>query len=325
MPHRRVLITTGYLGPGDEIDAMLTTAGCEVSYSRPQDRTDDAHLTSALAQADALIAGTDPYGADLIAAAPSLGVIARTGAGYDNIDLAAAGERGIVVCCTPGANSRSVAELAIGLVLACARNIVSSAAQVRDGRWVQASGRQLSGSTLGIVGFGGIGQEVASLARAFGMRVLVHDPVVDESRAAELGVEPRDLAELLAESDFVTLHLGLSPATRHLIDADALALMRPDAYLINTARGGIVDERALAGALERGELAGAALDVLETEPMAPDDPLRGAPNLVVVPHVAGATTQARRRSGEMAAAQVIAHLDGLPVEHEVAVPAPPTE
>ena len=321
MADRRVLITTSYLEPGDEIHTMLTDAGCEVSYSRPQDRDGANGLAGALAEVDAVIAGTEPFSAELMDTAGALRIIARTGVGYDSVDLSAAARKGVTVCNTPGANRQSVAELAIGLMLSNARHLVPAAADVEAGNWVQRSGRELSGATLGVIGFGAIGKEVASIATAFGMRVLVCDPALDENFAHSIGAHARPLPELLAESDFVTLHIALTPQTHHLIDGDALAVMKPSAYLINTSRGGVVDERALAGALREERLAGAALDVLEQEPLAADDPLREAPNLVITPHIAGATAEARSRSGHLAATQVIDFLDGRPVAHPVAIPS----
>lgn len=321
MAEHRVLITTSYLEPGDEIHTMLTEAGCAVSYSRPQDRDGTNNLAGAIAEVEAVIAGTDPFSAALLDTAGALRIIARTGAGYDSVDLSGAARNGVTVCNTPGANRQSVAELAIGLMLSSARHIPRAAADVLAGEWTQRSGRELAGATLGVIGFGAIGKEVASIATAFGMRVLVCDPALDESFAAKLGVQSRPLPELLAESDFVTLHIALTPQTHHLIDRDALAVMKPSAYLINTSRGGVVDERALAEALRGEKLAGAALDVLEQEPLTADNPLRGTPNLLVTPHIAGATAEARARSSRLAATQVIDFLDGRPIAHPVAIPS----
>lgn len=323
MADRRVLITTSFLEPGDDIHTMLTEAGCEVTYSRPQDRQDTGTaLADSLAGIRGVIAGTEAFTAELMAAAPDLGIIARTGAGYDSIDLDGAAGQGVTVCHTPGANRQSVAELTISLLLACARHLVPAASEVQAGGWVQRSGRELSEATLGVIGFGAIGKEVATIATALGMRVLAHDPALDETFAASIGAEARSLPALLAESDFVTVHIALTAQTRHLIDTAALAAMKPTAYLINTARGGVVDEQALAESLRTGRLAGAGLDVLENEPLAADDPLREAPNALITPHIAGATAEARSRSGMLAASQVLDFLDGRPVAHPVALPTP---
>lgn len=323
MADRRVLITTSYLEPGDAIHTMLTEAGCEVRYARPQDRQETGStLAEALAGVQGVIAGTDAFTAEVIESTTDLGIIARTGAGYDSVDLDAARRRGVLVCHTPGANRQSVAELTISLLLACARHLIPAAEDVQAGHWVQRSGRELSGATLGVIGLGAIGREVATIAGALGMRLLAHDPALDETFATSHGVGARTLPDLLAESDFVTLHIALAEQTRHLIDAAALAAMKPTAYLVNTARGGVVDEQALAEALRTGRIAGAALDVLEHEPLAAEDPLRQVPNLLITPHIAGATTEARTRSSVLAATQVLDFLDGRPVAHPVVTPAP---
>lgn len=322
MPER-VLITTNYLHPGDRVHELLTEAGCEVSYSRQQDRASAGSpaLASAIAHAHAVIAGTDPFSHDVLEAAGELRIIARTGAGYDNVDLEAARRRGITVCHTPHVNGRSVAELTIGLMLACARNIASSAEQVRGGTWIQASGRELLGATVGIIGLGGIGKDVARLALALGMRVVAYDTAPDEAFMESAGIASRSLTRLLAESDFITIHLSLTPHTRGLIDREALALMKPSAYLINTARGAVVDEAALVEALTEHRLAGAALDVLASEPIDSGSPLLTVPNLLITPHIAGATVEARARSSVLAATQVIDFFAGRPVAHPVLAPA----
>ncbi|GAA1169685.1 hydroxyacid dehydrogenase [Ornithinimicrobium humiphilum] len=307
MEQHRVLITTSYLEPGDEVHRLLTEAGCTVLYSRPQDRNGGLSR-EAVAEVDAIIAGTEPLTAELIEGAPELRIIVRTGAGYDNVDVEAATRRGVVVCTTPGVNRQSVAELTVGLLLDCARGISASTAQVRAGAWVQKSGRELSGSTLGVIGLGAIGKEVASVAQALGMTVLAHDPALDPAYADEHAIASRSFEDLLRESDFVTLHIALSPATYRMIDREAIAAMKPGAFLINTARGGVVDEQALGDALTAGHLAGAALDVLETEPLPAEHPLRHVPNLVITPHIAAATVQSRARSGLLAAAQVLEYL-----------------
>lgn len=319
MPERRVLITTSYLHPADDTHRLLTDAGCEVTYSRPEDRkrAGEPSLAEAIAEAHAVIAGTDRFDHEIINAAPNLGIIARTGAGYDNVDVDAAERQGVTVCTTPMVNSRSVAELTVGLMMTCARNIARSAAQVRAGSWVQDSGREMLGATVGIVGLGAIGKEVATLALGLGMRVLAYDTAPDQAFMATAGVESCTLADLLAESDFVTLHLALTPQTNRLIDENALRLMKPSAYLINTSRGAVVDEQALADALDRQLLAGAALDVLTTEPLDAASPLWHVPNLLITPHIAGATIEARARSSRLAATQVLDFFDGRPVAHAV--------
>ena len=237
----------------------------------------------------------------LLARCPALVVIARAGAGLDNLDTAAAARRGIAVIFAPGANTSTVAEHTLALMLDLARGITRSARAVAAGRWEERAryrGDELAGLTLGIVGYGSIGRRVAALAAAFGMQVLVaaHTSRADDHARAEAeGSPPRlPLSELLAAADVVTLHLPLTPATRRLIGAAELARMKRGALLVNTARGALVDMPALRSALARGDLGGFAADVLDVEPPAPDDPLLGAENVLLTPHVASLTAASYR-------------------------------
>jgi glyoxylate reductase len=247
---------------------------------------------------------TDPVDADLIAAAPRLRAISNYAVGVDNVDLAAATERGIPVGNTPGVLTDSTADLALALMLGIGRRIVEGEAYVRRGEWRTWEpglllGHDLHGATVGIVGFGRIGQAVARRCEGFGCEVLYTE--------LNAGV---GLDELLARSDFVTLHTPLAPDTRGLIDAAALRRMKPTAYLINTARGPLVDTDALAEALHGGEIAGAALDVTDPEPLPGDHPLFAAPGLLVVPHIASASHATRERMAEMAVDNLLAGLAG---------------
>ncbi|MFD9903192.1 NAD(P)-dependent oxidoreductase [Streptomyces sp. NPDC059063] len=315
-----VLVTTAYLEPGDEVDQLLRAAGLRTVFARAADRRAAGRsLRAAVADAEAagIVAGTDPFTAEVIGASPGLRVIGRCGAGYDNVDVAAATGHGVAVTHTPGVNRQSVAEYVLGLLVSCARGIPRSVTDVREGGWSQPSGRELAGATLGVVGLGAIGRTVARLGLALGMRVVGHDPLPDPAFLEETGVAALSLEGVLREADFVTLHLGLDASTRHLIDGAALRRMRPGAYLINTARGGVVDEEALADALAAGHLAGAALDVTEHEPLPPDSRLRAFDNVLVTGHIAGATAEARSRSGLLAAQQVVDVLSGQPPAHLV--------
>ncbi|EPH41137.1 putative D-3-phosphoglycerate dehydrogenase [Streptomyces aurantiacus JA 4570] len=315
-----VLVTTAYLDPGGEVDRLLREAGFRTVFARPSDRrATERSLAAAVGDAGAagIVAGTDPFTAEVIEASPALRVIARCGAGYDNVDVAAATRRGVAVTHTPGANRQSVAEHVLGLMVSCARGIPQSVADVRAGGWSQPSGRELAGATLGVVGLGSIGRTVARLGLALGMRVVGHDPHLDTEFLDETGVTALPLEGVLGEADFVTLHLALDASTRHLIDAAALRRMRPGAYLINTARGGIVDEEALADVIAAGELAGAALDVTEREPLPADSRLRAFANVLVTGHIAGATAEARSRSSLAAARQVVDVLSGRAPGHLV--------
>lgn len=232
----------------------------------------------------------------LLDLAERLEVIGRAGVGVDNIDMRAATRRGVAVINAPGGNTSSTAELAFALLLAAARRVAEADRSVREGRWDRKAlrGRQLRGNTLGVIGAGRIGTEVARRAHAFGMRILAHDPYLSAERAADERLERVELDELLERADFVTVHVPLTEQTRGMIGVAEIARMKPTAILINAARGGIVEERALAVALEQRKLGGAALDVYETEPLPGEHPLRGTPNLVMTPHLGAATIEAQR-------------------------------
>lgn len=253
-----------------------------------------------------------------IEAAPRLRIIARHGAGYDTVDLAAARERGVAVTVTADANAVSVAEHTLALILAVVRRVAAADAGVRQGRWDQARraavGQELDGKALGLVGFGRIGRRVARMAAAFDMTVMATDQDAHVERAAhDLGVRLVGLPELLATSDVISLHVPLLPATRRLIDARALATVRRGAVLVNTSRGGLVDESALVDALDRGLLSGAGLDVFDEEPLAAGSPLLRA-DVTLTPHCGGQTVEAMRRVGLQAADSVVACARGLPVD-----------
>jgi glyoxylate reductase len=271
-------------------------------------------LRAQLAQTDpeALISTvSDRIDAAALDAAPRLRAIANYAVGYDNIDVAAAAERGIAIGNTPDVLTDATADLTFALLLAAARRLPGALAAVRQGDWLTWEpaahlGFDVQGATLGIVGMGRIGRAVARRAEGFSMRVL---------SAGRDG--STTLLRLLEESDFVSLHCPLTEQTRHLIDAAALSLMKPTAILINTARGPIVDQRALAQALHEGRIAGAALDVTDPEPLPPDDPLLRAPNLIVLPHIGSATHTAREKMASLAVENLLAALDGRPMPHEV--------
>ena len=257
-----------------------------------------AELERALGEAHALIVRSETrVTPELMNLAPNLRVIARAGVGVDNIDVPAATKRGIAVMNAPGANTVSAAEHALALLLALARRIPWAAEAMRRGEWDRKrfQGSELRGKTLGIVGLGRIGGHVAHLARAFGMHVLGHDPYLAPERAAELEVKLVTLEELLREADVVTLHLAATEQTNRLINADRLQLMKPTAVLINTARGELVDEVALAAAVEAGSIAGAAMDVFAVEPLPADSPLRKLERVILTPHVAASTAEAQER------------------------------
>jgi glyoxylate reductase len=254
---------------------------------------------------------TDRVDAELLDAAPRLKAIANCAVGYDNIDIEAARERHIPVGNTPGVLTDATADLAFALILSAARRLPQAAAAIPAGEWVtwepdQFLGVDVHGATLGIIGRGRIGEAVARRAHGFDMKVLVH------SRSHGISLE-----ELLDRSDFVSLHCPLTPETRHLIDAEALKRMKPTAILINTARGPIVDQQALATALRDGVIAGAALDVTDPEPLPADDPLLDTPNLLVVPHIGSATHATREKMASLAVENILEALDGRSMPHAV--------
>lgn len=253
-------------------------------------------------------------GADVIAVAKKLKAIGRAGVGVDNVDVDAATRRGIVVMNTPGGNTVSTAEHAFSLLVSVARKIPQADASVKSGKWDRKSfqGVELNGKTLAVLGMGRIGTEVAKRARAFGMHVLAYDPYLSEARANSLQVELiEDLDEALPRADFVTMHMPLTDETRHMLDARRLALLKKGARIVNCARGGLVDEKALAEALGSGHIAGAAIDVFEQEPPPEENPLRKAPNIVFTPHLGASTAEAQESVGiEIAHTIKAALLDG---------------
>ena len=259
---------------------------------------------------------TDPIDAEVFDAAPKLRIVSQYAVGYDNIDVKEATKRGIYVTNTPGVLTETVADFTFALMLAVARRVVEADKYVREGRWKVAwhplmmLGSDVYGRTLGIVGMGRIGSAVARRAKGFGMRILYYDSVRREELERELGAEFADLDRLLEESDYVSLHVPLTPETYHLIGEEQLRKMKPTAFLINTARGKVVDQKALYRALKEGWIAGAGLDVFEQEPIPPDDPLLKLDNVVLAPHAASASHETRSRMAEMVAENLIAFLNG---------------
>lgn len=250
---------------------------------------------------------------DLVAAAPHLRVVGRLGVGLDNIDTGACAARGIEVIPATGANAQAVAEYVIGAAMMLLRSAYQSTAAVADGQWprtVLGEGREIAGKTLGLIGFGGIGRLTARIAIALGMDVVGFDPALAATSPVwgAHRTAPRTLSDLLAQSDVVSLHVPLTRETRGLIDASRIAQMKPEAILVNTARGGVVEEIAVARALRAGRLGGAALDVFEHEPLARGSPLAGCPRLILTPHIAGVTRESNERVSSLIADKVASAL-----------------
>jgi (S)-sulfolactate dehydrogenase len=281
----------------------------DVDY-RPKLVDEPAALEQALRDADAwIVRNRTPVRGAALAAATRLKVVGRLGVGLDNIDIAACAARGIEVIPATGANAESVAEYVVATAMMLLRGAYLSTKAVEAGTWPRqmlSQGREASGKTLGLIGFGSIGRITAAKAVALGMRVVAHDPLVapDDAAWSRLRTAPLALEALLAESDVVSLHIPLLPETRGLLDARRLALMKRDAIVINTARGGIVEEEALARMLREGKLGGAALDVFDNEPLAAGSPLVGAPRLLLTPHIAGVTLESNERVSALIAERV---------------------
>jgi glyoxylate reductase len=298
--------------PGDALERLAAEHDVEVwPGDMPPPRED---LLAGVAEAEGLLSMlVDKVDPELLDAAPNLRAVANYAIGFDNIDLEATAERGVQVGNTPDVLTDATADLAWALMLAVARRVVEAGQDARDGKWRTWEpqgwiGADVHGATLAVVGAGRIGQAVAKRASGFDMEVLMVD----------LG---DDLHSALERADFVSIHTPLTPETHHLIDADALARMKPTAILVNTARGPIVDQDALADALREGRLAGAGLDVTDPEPLPPDHALYEMPNLLVVPHIGSATTTARAAMADRAVDNLLAALDGKPMPYAVQAPA----
>jgi (S)-sulfolactate dehydrogenase len=285
----------------------------DVTYEKDLVDRHDA-LKAALVDADALIVrNRTQVDAGLLAVAPKLRVVGRLGVGLDNIDTTACAARGIQVIPATGANAQAVAEYVIGTAMLLLRTAYQSTVAVGEGEWPRgplSNGREIAGKTLGLIGFGGIGRLTARLGQALGMRVIAFDPQLQASSPlwGESGALCVTRDAVIAEADVLSLHVPLTPETRGLMGATQLARMKPDAILINTARGGVVDEAAVAAALHAGKLGGAALDVFDAEPLPAGSPLAGCPNLVLTPHVAGVTRESNVRVSSLIADAVAAAL-----------------
>lgn len=306
-----ILITGASLAP--EATAVLTNAGYTPVFVPPYTEGDGLLKIVAETRPIGILVRMGRLDEALFAAAPQLRVLSKHGVGVDNIDIDAATARNIPVLVASGANAVSVAEHAIALLLAVAKRIVPLDRGLREGRWEKPGfqGRELAGSTIGLVAFGAIARQTARFAKGLGLNVLAYDPFCDDAVFAAEGVtRVADLETLLRESDIVSLHSPLTPQTRNLINAERLALMKPDAIIINTARGGLIDETALLAALRDGRIAGAGLDSFAKEPADPDHPFWSEPRLVVTPHIGGVTSAANRRVGVEAAQAIVDYLAG---------------
>ncbi|MGE5633408.1 MAG: phosphoglycerate dehydrogenase [Caulobacteraceae bacterium] len=297
--------------------AQETLENYGLGIVRPkQPVTNGDELLGYLDDVVAIITGLEPITREVIYSAPKLKVIAKHGIGVDNIDLDAAKEKGIVVVNSPGTNREAVADLVFGLMLSLARKIHKSDNQVRAGEWPKVFGYSVGGKTIGIIGLGAIGRSIVQRAKGFNMKVIAFDKFWSKEYAEANGVVYSDIDGILREADFISLHVPLTEDTRNLIGADQLAMMKPTAYLINAARGGVVDENALYKALVEGKIAGAGLDVFSSEPPT-DSPLLGLENVIVTPHMGGFTDGALSATSEFVAQAVIDALEGKALKSKV--------
>ncbi len=300
----KVLVTPRSFGKEDpSLFDRLAAAGFEVIRNDTGAILSKQQMIERIAPCDGLIVGVDPVDADVIAAAPRLRAIAKYGVGVDNIDLAAAAARGIPVSRTVGANASAVADYAMALMLAVSRKLVVIDRKCRTGDWSKITTLDVTGGTLGLIGLGAIGKLVAKRAKGFDMRVLAYDVAWDEGYALENGIEYAQPEEILRTADFISLHLPLIPSTENFIGADEIRVMKPGAILINTARGGLVDEDALLAALKEGAIGGAGLDAFREEP--PASEWFHLDNVVLGAHCAASTKGAGLQMGRMATENLI--------------------
>jgi phosphoglycerate dehydrogenase-like enzyme len=313
-----LLVTPTSYGKNDaRLKTDLESLVGQVIYNPTGKPLSSADVARLLPGVDGYIAGLDVIDRAALQCADRLKVIARYGVGVDSVDLLAAQEKNIIVTNTPGANSVSVAELTLALLLALARQIPEAVAATHQGRFPRLSGVSLEGKTIGIVGLGAIGKQLARRLSGFDCHLLAYEPYPDSAFAREYQVELVGMDQLLCQSDFVSLHLPLLRETRGMVDASFLARMKKGAYLVNTARGELVDEAALLGALQSGQLKGAALDALAQEPPDPAHPLLGLPQVIATPHLGAQTDGATNTMGWMAFQDCLSVLRGEEPAHRV--------
>jgi phosphoglycerate dehydrogenase-like enzyme len=309
-----ILVTArAFHDSGQDAQKALEACGCRLHFS---DRWGPLPQTSLIAQLqgmDAVIAATDPYDHVVFEQCPKLKLIARCGVGIDSVSLADASQAGVLVTNVPDAMTDAVADYCLGLILASVRHICEGFQCMRDGGWTELRGFELTHKTLGLVGFGKIGQAVMRRALGFGMKVIAYDPFLASSSRSQMfsQVDFVELEQIFKLSHIVSIHAPNQPDTTHLVNAERLAMMRPDAYLINTARGKLVDEAALMDALRRGAIAGAAIDVYQNEPLPADHPLRSTPRLLLTPHNAFNSIEAAVRMSHGCSQPILDLIAGL--------------
>lgn len=325
MERRILLTTTSYQDTPGPHHQLLASMGAEIVTERGP--LPESRMLELAGEFDAFLCGDDAITAKVIeASVPRLKIISKYGIGVDKIDVESATEKGIPVLFTPGVNHTTVAEHTFALLLALERHLVEQASQVRDGQWKRMTGHEILGKTIGIIGLGRIGREVAIRAKAFGMPVIATDVYWPEDFAQEHGIERLNTAaEVLARADVISLHTNLTRETRHLINSASIAYMKPGAILLNCARGELVDSVALRAALESGQIGGYGADVLDEEPPSREHPLPGAPNCIITPHVGSRTYESVVRQAGMATENLFRALRGEKPLAQVneGVPIPP--
>lgn len=312
MTQWKILLTDGL----DESGQAILHAVAQVDDRRGISAEE---LTEVIPAYQALIVrGRTKVTGEVIQAAKCLQVIGRAGVGVDNIDLAAAAKRGITVVNAPTGNTTAVAELTLGLMLSLSRNIPYADASTKQGLWEKKNllGSELQGKTLGLIGLGRIGSQVAHRAAAFGMKIIAHDPLLSAEDIQRQGANPVELGHLFAQADYISLHVPLTPQTRGMINGQAIAQMKRGVRLICTARGGVIDETALLGSLESGQVAGAALDVFAHEPPGLTA-LVAHPRVIATPHIGAQTAEAHARTAQDIATEVLAALQGEPLRWKI--------
>ncbi len=315
---KQVMVTTTSFGKTDSsLRPTLEESVGRVTYNPKGRPLSAVELIPLVHEVDGIIAGLDHISASVIEASKQLKVIARYGIGVDRVDLKAATEKGIVVTNTPGANSSAVAELTIGFILGLARNLCIADRAAHRGEWPRFTGIGMRGKMAGLMGLGSIGKEVATRLHPFGCRVLACDPVISSDVAEDLGIHLVSKEALFSQSDFISLHVPATPETIGMIDRNAFDQMKDGVYLINTARGELIDEAALKAALDTGRLKGAALDVFNAEPLEKDHFLLQYPQVILTPHMAAHTDEAMNQMGWSAMKDCLAVLRGERPEHVV--------
>jgi len=314
----KILVTaTSYASQDEKLRTTLEEKVGQVLYNNTGKPLSSSQLQELLPAVDGMIAGLDEIDSAALSSAPKLKIVARYGVGYNNVDLEAARLHQIIVTNTPGANAKSVAELTIALILNLLRPVIPAVEKTREGEWPRFKGISLQGKTVGLVGCGAIGKETARKLAGFDCEILAHDIIEDKIFASKQDVQYVTIEELLPKSDLVSLHLPGIPETKGLVNKDFLSRMKPGSYLVNTARGELIDESALISALRSGHLHGAALDVFQQEPPESDNPLLKMDQVIVTPHMGAHSDSATNAMGWMALGECLAVLQGQNPKYRV--------